>query len=98
VNVELFAVYAAQATEVMLDAIARSDGTRASVIDAMFRTRLQDSLIGDIAFDRRGDAVAAPVTVLRVVGGGSSANSIASVEGATVERVDAVSPDLITGG
>lgn len=98
VNVELFAVYAAQATEVMLDAIARSDGTRASVIDAMFRTRLRDSLIGEIAFDRRGDAVAAPVTVLRVVGGGSGANSIASVEGATVERVDAINPELITGG
>ena len=95
VTVEAFAVYAAQATEVMLDAIARSDGTRASVIGAMFSARLHDSLIGDIAFDRRGDAVAAPVTVLRVVGGGSG-DSIASVKGAAVERVDHIDPAFVT--
>ena len=36
-RVEPSAVYAAQATEVLLDAIARSDGTRASVLDELFR-------------------------------------------------------------
>jgi branched-chain amino acid transport system substrate-binding protein len=95
IEVESYAVYAAQATEVMLDAIARSDGTRASLIDQLFRTRLRGTLIGDVTFDPRGDALAAQVTVLRVVGGGSAARSLASVQGAAVERVDTVSPSFI---
>ena len=65
-EIEPSAVYTAQATEVVLDALARSDGTRASVLDALFRTRLRDRLTGDVAFDARGDIVEAPVTVLRV--------------------------------
>jgi branched-chain amino acid transport system substrate-binding protein len=95
--VESYAVYAAQATEVMLDAIRRSDGTRGSVLDEMFRTRLQGGLLGDIAFDARGDVQPAVVTVLRVVGG-SSATSIASAEGAAIERVERVDPALVAGG
>ena len=62
------AVYAAQATEVVLDAIARSDGTRDGVREAMFTTRLDDGLIGDVAFDARGDLQRAPVTIRRVGG------------------------------
>lgn len=42
VPVEPAAVYAAQATEVLLDALARSDGTRSSVVDELFRTRIRD--------------------------------------------------------
>jgi DNA-binding SARP family transcriptional activator/ABC-type branched-subunit amino acid transport system substrate-binding protein len=86
VKVEAFAAYAAQATEVLLDAIARSDGTRASVLERLFDARLDDSLIGDIAFDDRGDIARGGITVLRVVGGPASAN-ISSAEGAVVERV-----------
>ena len=37
-----WALYAAQATEVMLAAIARSDGTRASITRELFATRLTD--------------------------------------------------------
>ena len=36
-QIEPSAVYAAQATEVLLDAIARSDGTRASVVKSSSR-------------------------------------------------------------
>jgi len=97
VTVESFAIFAAQATEVMLDAIARSDGTRASVVSAVFATRLRDQLIGDIEFDARGDLKVAPITIMRVTGGGSP-STIASIAGATVERVDHVSPELVAGG
>ena len=38
-EVEPATVYAAQATEVLLDAIARSDGTRGSVLEQLFKTR-----------------------------------------------------------
>ena len=44
------------------DALERSDGTRASVIDELFRVRLDDSLVGDVAFDDRGDIVRGAVT------------------------------------
>jgi branched-chain amino acid transport system substrate-binding protein len=95
VEVEPFAVYAAQATEVMLDAIARSDGTRASLLDQVFRTRLDHSLIGDVSFDARGDIRSGRVTILRVVGGGSPSASIATLQGAAIEREDTVNPGLI---
>jgi DNA-binding SARP family transcriptional activator/ABC-type branched-subunit amino acid transport system substrate-binding protein len=95
VEIEPTAIYAAEATEVMLDAIARSDGTRGSVLRQLFRTRLRGSLVGDVSFDPNGDAEQARVTVLRVVGGGSTAGSFASTQGTAVERVDTVSPALI---
>jgi ABC-type branched-subunit amino acid transport system substrate-binding protein len=94
VDVELFAIYAAQATDVLLEAIARSDGTRASVLDGLMRTRLRDALIGDIAFDARGDIREGAETIVRVVGGGTG-TSIASVDGAVVERVARLSPSLV---
>jgi ABC-type branched-subunit amino acid transport system substrate-binding protein len=46
---------AATATEVLLDAIARSDGTRASVVEELFETRLKGGTLGSVSFDRRGD-------------------------------------------
>lgn len=68
-KVEPSAVLAAQATTVVLDAIARSDGTRASVVDALFETRLDSSLLGDVAFDAGGDLRRTPGKVVRVGGG-----------------------------
>ena len=49
-------------------AIARSDGTRASVTREVFRTRVEDGILGDIRFDRNGDLVDAPFTFFRIVG------------------------------
>jgi hypothetical protein len=43
---------AAQATETVLTAIARSDGTRASVLDGLRAAREQNGILGDFAFDR----------------------------------------------
>lgn len=63
--VEPSAVYAAQAMEVALDAIARSNGTRPSVLDRLFETRLPNGLLGNVSFDRNGDIEASPVTILR---------------------------------
>jgi hypothetical protein len=52
--------HAAQATDVVLDAIARSDGTRASVLEVLLRTRVAGGLLGDFSFDRRGTSARAP--------------------------------------
>jgi DNA-binding SARP family transcriptional activator/ABC-type branched-subunit amino acid transport system substrate-binding protein len=66
------AAYGAQAAEILLDAIARSDGTRASVTREVFRTRVEDGILGDIRFDRNGDPVDAPFTIFRIVGNESA--------------------------
>ena len=70
-SVTAAAVYAAQAAEIMLDAIARSDGTRAGVARALHETQLADSLVGPVSFDARGDVVPRPVTILRAQRGGA---------------------------
>ena len=59
------AAEAAQATEILLDAIGRSDGTRASVIDELFATKVKNGILGSFSFDRFGDIVPAPVGVYR---------------------------------
>jgi branched-chain amino acid transport system substrate-binding protein len=85
-GVEPSAVYAAQATEVLLDAIGRSDGTRRSVVAELFRTRVRGGLLGSFGFDRNGDITESPVTIVRVLRRGTSTR-IASVDGAVVDRV-----------
>jgi ABC-type branched-subunit amino acid transport system substrate-binding protein len=50
-NVNVFTPYAALATEVLLDAISRSDGTRASIARELFRVRLKKSVFGPFSFD-----------------------------------------------
>ena len=63
-----YAVYAAQAAELLLDAVAHSDGSRAAVTSKVLRTREPHGLIGSFAFDRKGDAKPAAVTIFRVEG------------------------------
>jgi branched-chain amino acid transport system substrate-binding protein len=60
---------AAQATEVLLDAIARSDGTRASVVEELFAANVENGILGSFTFDRYGDIDPAPVGVYRYHGG-----------------------------
>lgn len=64
------AAYAAQATEVLLDAIARSNGTRASVLEQLRATDIADGIVGPIRFDQNGDVVDGPITILRLRRGG----------------------------
>jgi branched-chain amino acid transport system substrate-binding protein len=90
------AIYAAQAAAVLLDAIARSDGTRRSVIEELFKTRVEHGILGSFRFDRNGDTTLNQVTILRAErpGGGSM---IGSFEGATIDRVLAP-PQALVGG
>jgi branched-chain amino acid transport system substrate-binding protein len=64
-----FVAEAAQAAEVLLDAIARSDGSRASVVEQVFRTKVTNGILGTFSFDRYGDIVPAPVGIYRFEGG-----------------------------
>ena len=63
-----YLLHAVQAAEVVLAAIARSDGTRASVLRELKGARVRDGFLGSFAFDRNGDITPAKVTVLRVTG------------------------------
>jgi branched-chain amino acid transport system substrate-binding protein len=54
-TVNIFAPYAAQAAEVLLAAIARSDGLRASVTRQLLRVRIARGILGPLAFDENGD-------------------------------------------
>jgi len=73
------AVYGAQAAEILLDAIARSDGTRASVTRELRTATVEDGLLGDISFDRFGDLVEAPVTIFRVTRKGPIVDRVITV-------------------
>ena len=57
------AAYAAQATDVLLDAIARSNGTRASVTARLMSTKVDDGILGTFSFTPSGDTTAGAVTV-----------------------------------
>jgi branched-chain amino acid transport system substrate-binding protein len=94
VEVDPSAVYAAQATEVLLDAIARSDGTRASIVQELFRTRIRNGLLGSFGFDANGDVTESPVTIVRVRRGGGS-TTVQSVQGGVIERVVRPSSKLV---
>jgi branched-chain amino acid transport system substrate-binding protein len=60
------AVYAAQATEVLLDAVAASDGSRASVAEKLFATNVTDGLMGAFAIDGNGDTTRGAVSIVQV--------------------------------
>jgi branched-chain amino acid transport system substrate-binding protein len=64
-----YAMAVAQATEVLLDAIAASDGTRASVTRNLFRTRVTKGILGDFEIDENGDTTAGGVTMYRIENG-----------------------------
>lgn len=90
------AVYAAEATEVLLEAIAHSDGTRASVTRALLRTRDENGLFGSFHFNKNGDIVPAPITIFRVTGAERrSSTLIEDFNGSRVVRVVHVPANLV---
>jgi branched-chain amino acid transport system substrate-binding protein len=64
-----FALHTAQATSVVLDAIAKSDGSRASVLRNIFRTRVREGLLGSFELDRYGDTTLRTIAVYAIRGG-----------------------------
>ena len=55
--VDPYSIYGAQAAQVLLEAIAASDGTRESVIEQMFATDCQGCFLGDFTFSPEGDPI-----------------------------------------
>jgi branched-chain amino acid transport system substrate-binding protein len=79
-----YSVYAAQAAEVLLAAIERSDGTRASVAEELFNTDIENGILGTFKIDENGDTTSNPVTIYKIKGGES-----------TTLKVITPSPDLV---
>ncbi len=59
-------LYAAQAVDLLLTAIARSDGTRASVANELVRTRVRNGIVGTLMLDANGDPWPSPVAIYRI--------------------------------
>jgi len=53
--IDPYAIYGAQSAQVVLDAIAASDGSRTSVIEQMFAVEITDGLLGTFGFNENGD-------------------------------------------
>jgi branched-chain amino acid transport system substrate-binding protein len=64
-----FSVHAGQATQMMLDAIADSDGSRAQVLENLFDARVEDGYVGDFEIDRYGDTTLNTIAVYRIEDG-----------------------------
>jgi len=52
-----YPIYQGQSAQVMLSAIARSNGTRSSVSDQLFKTNVKNGIMGTFHFDKNGDIV-----------------------------------------
>jgi ABC-type branched-subunit amino acid transport system substrate-binding protein len=88
---------AAQATELVLDAIARSDGTRASVLEELREAEVRNGFLGDFRLDRYGDITPAQLAIFRVTG--TSARGVGVFEqfrGTVLDRVITV-PARLSG-
>jgi branched-chain amino acid transport system substrate-binding protein len=62
-TIEPYTAYAAQAAEVLMAAIGKSDGTRQSVTDQLFQTNVTDGILGSFKINANGDTTANPVTI-----------------------------------
>jgi branched-chain amino acid transport system substrate-binding protein len=60
-------VYAAQGADVLLQAIANSNGSRSGVVSALLKVRLRNGIVGEVAFDANGDPRSSPVTIYKIV-------------------------------
>ena len=79
---------AGQATDVVLDAIARSDGTRESVLRDLRASRVRDGIIGSFRFDPYGDMTPASIPIVRITGTTPPGTNLPSdFQGAVVDRV-----------
>ena len=54
-RIDPYAIYGGQAAQIMLDAIAASDGSRGDVIAKLFETKVTDGLLGSFEINENGD-------------------------------------------
>jgi branched-chain amino acid transport system substrate-binding protein len=96
-EIDPYVVYAAQAAEVLLAAVARSNGTRTSVASELLETRVTGGLLGTFAFDRNGNPTTTPVAVFRLHFPARAPVVVSGIPfpGATLDRVIAPPATLL---
>ena len=52
-----YPIYQGQAAQIVMNAIAKSNGTRSSVTDQLFKTHVKNGIMGTFHFDKNGDIV-----------------------------------------
>ncbi len=77
----------AAATQAVLAAVARSDGTRRSVLHALERLRLAASAVGPLAFNSAGEPVTGPVTISRLEVGATNDSGVHDFKDSTIVTV-----------
>ena len=63
-EIDPYAIYGAQAAQIMLDAIAASDGSRSSVIEQLFAAKVTDGFLGSFEINENGDPAGAEGAVV----------------------------------
>ena len=92
---DVYILEAAQAAEALLEAIARSDGTRASVTRELRRLEIENGILGSFSFDENGDMTPAAISVFRITGKGRKSDAPDFYGGADFDRVVRVPPELV---
>jgi YVTN family beta-propeller protein len=87
-----FAPLSAAATQALLDAIRRSDGSRASVAEELTRGRAL-TVVGGVSFDANGDPVRTPISIYRISKQAPPGPHLA-VSGLELDRVIQADPAL----
>jgi branched-chain amino acid transport system substrate-binding protein len=64
----LYILEAMQATEALLEAIRRSDGTRASVTQELLGLEIKNGILGNFRLDENGDMSPATISIYRITG------------------------------
>jgi branched-chain amino acid transport system substrate-binding protein len=64
-----YSLYGAQAAAVMASAIGASNGTRASVTANLFKTKVNNGILGTFTINKNGDTNLAPISIYLVKGG-----------------------------
>ena len=91
-----FILETAQAAELVLRAIARSDGTRKSVLEELKRSRVKNGILGSFRFDRYGDLTPAKMPILRITGSTPPEARLPELfQGAVIDRVVEIPRRLI---
>ena len=93
-----WAVYGAAATEALLAAIARSDGSRASVARALASVDLPDTPVGRLRFTRKGEPTTNPVAIVRAERGGEPDDGVSTAGGTILDIVDPPTRLVAVGG
>ncbi len=96
-SIPSYVLETAQAAEVLLEAISRSDASRDSVLKELRDVQVSDGILGSFRFDPNGDKTPGSITVYRITGQNppNGANLPPELRGTVLDRVVSVPARLL---